>query len=103
MFVLGGIFIPFAEEIFFRGVLYTYLRQHWGFWASAIVSSLIFGAVHGQIAIAGAAAVLGFLLAWIYERSQSLFPAILIHGINNGVKILLLYALLVSGIDISGM
>lgn len=98
MVLLGGIAAPFAEEIYFRGVLYTWLRQRWGVRTGILGSSFVFGLVHGNVAIAGAAFFLGLILAWVYERSDSLWPAVLIHVINNSVKIILLYALLASGL-----
>jgi uncharacterized protein len=100
MLVLGGIAVPFAEEVFFRGVLYKWIRQHWGLWPGVLISSLIFGLVHIDIAVAGAAFVLGIILALIYEYSRSLWSAVLVHAINNSVKIALLYAFLALGLNI---
>jgi membrane protease YdiL (CAAX protease family) len=92
--------VPFAEELFFRGVLYRWLRDRWGLWVGLIASSLVFGALHGDIAVAGATAVMGLVLGWFYERSRSLWPSILIHAINNTVKLVLLYALVATGTPI---
>lgn len=92
--LMGGIVAPIAEELYFRGVLYTWLRQRWGALIAALASSSIFGIAHGNVALSGAAFFLGILLAWVYERSNSLWPAILIHVINNSVKIILLYIML---------
>jgi hypothetical protein len=100
MFVFGGVIVPFAEELFFRGVLYLWLRQRFGFWPALLVSSIVFGALHGEISIGVAAAVLGMVLAWAYENSQSLWPPVIIHVVNNAAKILLLYLLLATGIDL---
>jgi len=98
LFILGGIVIPLAEEVFFRGVLYKWLRERWGVIVGVSVSSLIFGLIHIDIAIAATAFVLGIVLALVYEYSDSLWTAVLIHIINNGVKIILLYLLFVLGI-----
>lgn len=100
MTLLGGLVVPFAEELFFRGVLFGWLRSRWSFWPSALLSGLVFGALHGDIAVGGAAALLGVLLAWVYERSGSLWPGVLVHAINNSFKIVLLYALLASGVKL---
>jgi membrane protease YdiL (CAAX protease family) len=101
MFLLAGLFVPFAEELFFRGVLYTWLREHWSFWPSAIASALLFGAAHGDIAIAAGVAVMGLIQAWVFERSRSLWTTFIIHALNNSVKLLLLYALLAAGLKLS--
>jgi len=103
MFVLAGLVIPFAEELFFSGLLYTWLRQHLGFGLSALISAVIFGAAHGDIAIAAGVAVMGLLQAWIFERSHSLWTTFLIHAINNGFKLILLYALLAAGMNLAGL
>jgi membrane protease YdiL (CAAX protease family) len=102
MFLLGGIAAPIGEELFFRGIFYQWLRDRWGIWAGIIISGLIFGALHGEPSVAGAAAVLGMLLAWVYEHSQSLWAPVLIHVINNSAKIILLYAMLANGSLLTG-
>ncbi|MCJ7660966.1 MAG: CPBP family intramembrane metalloprotease [Anaerolineales bacterium] len=99
IFILGGIIVPIAEEVFFRGVLYKWLRERWGVFIGISVSSFIFGLVHIDIAIAATAFMLGIILALVYEYSNSLWTAILIHIINNGIKIILLYLLFVLGIQ----
>ncbi len=38
----AGIIVPIAEEVFFRGVLFHWLRQGWNFWPAAFVSSVNF-------------------------------------------------------------
>ena len=97
MIILVGIVVPFAEELFFRGILYQWLRTRFGVWVGIIVSSLIFGIFHFDIAIAGAAFILGVLLAWVFERSNSLWPSVLIHSLNNAFKVILLYGMLLLG------
>ena len=99
MLVLGGIIAPFGEELYFRGVIYAWLRQKWGVWVAMFTSSLVFGLLHGEASIAAAAFVLGIILAWSYERSNSLLSPILIHIINNSFKIILLYGLLAAGLS----
>jgi membrane protease YdiL (CAAX protease family) len=101
MFLFGGIIDPFAEELVFRGVLYQWLNDRFGMWPGIAISSLIFGLAHGDVAVGGAAAVLGVVLAWTYEKSHSLWPPVLIHVINNSVKIVLLFGLLATGTKLS--
>jgi membrane protease YdiL (CAAX protease family) len=40
--LFGGVAVPFAEELFFRGVLYRFLRERWGIWIGALVSAVLF-------------------------------------------------------------
>jgi membrane protease YdiL (CAAX protease family) len=97
MLLLAGILAPFGEELFFRAVIYRWLRDQWGIWPAILASSLVFGIVHVDPAVGAAAAVLGVILAWIYERSDSLWAPVLIHVLNNAVKIVVLYAALATG------
>ncbi len=97
MIFFVGIAGPFAEEILFRGVLYNWLRKHWGFIPSALVSSLLFGVMHIEPSIATATFVLGLVIATFYEKSRSLWTAFAIHAVNNTVVVLLLYITLAMG------
>jgi len=103
MLVVAGFFVPLAEELYFRGVLYSALRNHFGIGIGAIVSSLIFGALHGDISIAGATFVMGLVLAYFYEKSRSIWPSVLIHALNNSLKLAAIYILLAFGGDIPGL
>jgi membrane protease YdiL (CAAX protease family) len=95
MVILVGLIVPFAEELFFRGILYQWMRDRFGIWIGVIGSSLLFGIVHGEIAIGTAAFVLGVILAAVYERSHSLWPGVIVHALNNTVKIIFLYVMLI--------
>jgi len=44
-----------------------------------------------------AALLLGIILALVFEYSRSLWSAVLVHVLNNGLKILLLYILVALG------
>jgi hypothetical protein len=101
MLLVGGILAPFAEEVFFRGVLFEWIQFRWGLWIGILASSAIFGIMHGDISVAVAAFGLGIILAWSYHRSQSLWSAVIIHVINNSAKILALYILIALGIPVS--
>ncbi|MCL4505260.1 MAG: CPBP family intramembrane metalloprotease [Chloroflexi bacterium] len=100
MFVLAGMVVPFAEELFFRGMLYTWLRDRWGVWIGTFGSAILFGLAHGNIAIAAGVGFMGLLQAVVYERSRSLWTTFLIHAINNSIKVVLLYMLLAMGVKL---
>jgi membrane protease YdiL (CAAX protease family) len=82
---LGSLIAPFAEELFFRGVLFKWLRQHMGVWASALISAAIFGLGHAFLPAMASAFVLGVAMAVAYEYSRSLWVPIFIHVINNTI------------------
>ncbi len=94
MIVMGGILAPIAEEIAFRGLFFGWLRQRLGFGAAAIVSASFFAVLHGVVLLIPALMAVGLALAWIAERSGSIWPAIVTHGVFNSFMIVTLYAAL---------
>jgi membrane protease YdiL (CAAX protease family) len=83
-----GILGPIGEEIFFRGFAHKTLKRKYGLKKGIILSSLFFGIYHGipwQIPYAFAA---GCILAYVYEKTQSIYTPILFHIINNTVAVL---------------
>lgn len=81
--LLVAVLSPVAEELVFRGVLFTWLRRHLGFWVAGIASALGFACAHGIPSIILPTAILGLLFAWIYERTGSLWPAVVAHVAHN--------------------
>ena len=85
--VVLAVLAPLAEEFFFRGLLYGWLRGFAPFWLTALITSVLFGLAHGEIAHAIAAGILGLALAYIRERSGSLWPPIAAHVVNNLIAV----------------
>lgn len=90
---LGAIFAmalapALAEEIFFRGALLGALSQRLGAVWGLLLSSLLFGIVHLDLAQGGAAVILGLYLGALTLRTGSIHAAILCHGVNNLAAIL---------------
>lgn len=79
---------PLAEEIFFRGFFYGGLRARMPAVAAAILSGLFFGFIHittGNLAVVVQLTMLGIVLALLYERTDSLWPPIFVHTLNNAL------------------
>ena len=89
-----GIFVPVVEEIVFRGAILRILlglfSRSWH-WVAIIFSALIFGAIHLNLAQGLHAFVIGLLLGWMYYRTSSVVPGILLHWINNTVAYLMFH------------
>jgi hypothetical protein len=92
--LLGGLAVPFAEELFFRGVVYPWLRTRLGTWPSVLISSAVFALAHGYLPTVLAAFVIAVPLAWTYERSRSLWVPVTIHMVNNMVVFVMAFAAL---------
>ncbi|MHB1468621.1 MAG: CPBP family intramembrane glutamic endopeptidase [Solirubrobacteraceae bacterium] len=77
---------PICEEILFRGLIFTSLRNWKGPWPAALITGLVFGAVHGTSAPEQdllPLAFLGFALCVLYRVTGSLYPCIAAHALNN--------------------
>lgn len=82
---------PIAEEVLFRGYLYGKLKKYIPWWGAAVLSSILFGFAHGQWNVAVDTFVLGMFLCILRDISGSLWPAILLHMIKNGVAYYFLF------------
>lgn len=87
--ILIAILAPVSEELFFRGMLFGGLRGRMSFLPAALISAAVFGSLHLPTGPSTVPPLIlfGFLLAWVYERSGSLWPAIILHVINNSLAL----------------
>jgi membrane protease YdiL (CAAX protease family) len=81
---------PICEEVCFRGMLFSGLRERLPLIAAAAISGAIFGGLHALTGISAVPPliVFGFLLALLYEKTGSIIPGILLHALNNSVALL---------------
>lgn len=77
-----------TEELFFRGFLLHGLARDWGRWPAILVSAAVFGAFH--VFVQGLSferfiptALLGVCLGWVFVRSGSVWPGMLLHVLHN--------------------
>ena len=77
--IVAGILSPIAEEVVFRGLLYKRMRENMSVAPAIIISSLVFGMIHGNIIQAVYAGLLGALMAYSYERFKTILAPILFH------------------------
>jgi len=88
---------PVVEELFFRGYLLTAFLERTGSAPLAVcASSLVFTSIHALI---GPGAMV-YIFLWslipscLYLKTGSLYPAVLMHALNNVVAYLIIPALL---------
>lgn len=86
-FLLGlfayGMVSPIAEEMVFRGVLYHKCKRYLGVIPGILLSSLLFGILHGNVVQGIYAFFMGLLISAVYERYQSFFVPVLFHAAAN--------------------
>lgn len=80
-----GIVAPFTEEFIFRGVIFKTLNKNISTLGTIIIQALFFGIFHGNLIQGIYATLLGVVLGYITYRTRSLWPAIIIHIINNTI------------------
>ncbi|MDZ7837631.1 MAG: CPBP family intramembrane glutamic endopeptidase [Actinomycetota bacterium] len=78
---------PFSEEIFFRGFLYSAFKKAWGVNAGLFLSSLLFALVHMEVYSFIPIFLIGWMLAYMFEKTRSLFPVIFLHAVYNLILI----------------
>ena len=79
---------PVVEELFFRGgILRVLLRTCRRPWVAIVVSGLIFGIIHMNPVQVAFASVAGILLGWLYWRTRSLIPCMVVHVLNNSFSV----------------
>ncbi len=87
--MLWVIVLPFLQEMFFRGVVYSWLRQFRGPWGAMLVNGLINGVFNLFLVDFFSSVLIAFALAYIYERTGSVLGAYLAHSTLNFVTIVL--------------
>ena len=89
-FISAAIISPIYEEIFYRGFLYRWLRTRIGFVGAILLSSAIFTVVHFPTYNAMPVNFFsGLIFALAYEKTNSIWPSVIIHGLTNGIMVLL--------------
>lgn len=78
-----------CEEVLFRGYVMRSFEKSWGITAAIIVSGILFGMYHLQLANLFPLAAIGILLAFITWVTESIIPAMVAHLVNNGGSVLL--------------
>lgn len=88
--ILGpGLVIPAAEEMIFRGLMFAPLRDRMAFWPAALISAVLFGLYHGNLLQGVYAFLLGLVMAWLYERFQTLAAPWVFHAAANVTSIVI--------------
>lgn len=99
-FIALVVMVPLAEEVMFRGFLFSSLRAKYKFWPATIVTGLLFGIAHLQFGsgapLLWVAAIDTFILScflcYLREEYKSIWPAAFLHAIKNCVAFMVLFS-----------
>ena len=96
VFLMIVVLPPISEEILFRGFLYNKLSKYSSVGVSYVLTSVLFGIAHLEygnlnwIAAVDTMLFSGFLI-YISQRHQSLYSAMLMHALKNGIAFMILF------------
>jgi membrane protease YdiL (CAAX protease family) len=74
---------PLVEELLFRGFIFKGFLKNFGPIVSGLVTSIIFGAAHGQWNVGVDVFGLSLVLCFMAYKTQSLWPSIMLHSTKN--------------------
>ena len=92
----GGLFLmaflpAVCEEVMFRGYILTAMKQKMTLWGAIVLVSLLFGMSHLSLIKLLPTMLLGIALAYAVEQSESIVSSALMHFLNNGLSVFVLY------------
>jgi membrane protease YdiL (CAAX protease family) len=74
---------PILEEIFFRGIILNGLLKNYSPQTSIVISAAIFGIIHLNPWQAIPAFLGGLIMGWMYWKTNSIIPGMILHFANN--------------------
>lgn len=83
VFLLVVFIAPVSEELIFRGVILRMANRSITFLGANILQAMLFGIYHGNLVQGVYAALIGFLLGYIYYKYRSIVAPILLHMLIN--------------------
>lgn len=87
--LISGLIIPVIEELLFRGVVFRVVRRWIAFPWAMIISTVMFGAYHGNLVQFVYAGLCGMVLAYFYEKYSSILVPIFSHAVMNIVALVI--------------
>ncbi|MGP1554194.1 MAG: lysostaphin resistance A-like protein [Prevotella intermedia] len=93
-YLVIGILAPIAEELIFRGAILRVLLDAFGRkgrWPAIALTALLFAVIHGNLAQGTHAFVIGMVLGWLYVRTRSVLPGIVLHWVNNSTAYIMFH------------
>lgn len=86
-FLVTAVLAPVTEELLFRGLIRTELKEYMKPRAAALLGALLFGLYHGNLSQGIYAFLLALCLELVCEWSGCLLPAVFLHAGANGAAV----------------
>jgi membrane protease YdiL (CAAX protease family) len=103
LLVAGIVVAPVVEEVFFRGFVFAGLAKQYGWRAAGVGSSILFALIHFQPLAILPIFILGLIFAYLYYRSRSIWPAVIMHVSTNALALGAAYLLAKAGLTSTGL
>jgi uncharacterized protein len=86
--IIAAVVAPLAEETFFRGFLFQGLMKRLKFEWAVIISAAIFSLAHLSPSGLVPIFILGLMLAWLFNKTRSVWPCIIVHAAYNSIALI---------------
>jgi membrane protease YdiL (CAAX protease family) len=90
-FVTLIVVAPVAEELLFRGFLYGKLKKHMPVWVAILITSALFGFIHGQWNVGLDVFALSIVLCSLREVTGNIWSGMLLHMLKNSVAFFIIF------------
>lgn len=88
---LTAVLPAFCEEFLMRGMFLTALKKSFGTFGTILLAGVAFGLFHQNIIQLFYTAVFGGFMAFLVLRTGSIYPAMVVHFVNNAISVYLGY------------
>jgi membrane protease YdiL (CAAX protease family) len=87
-----GILGPLVEEVVFRGVILQSYQRTGRIVGSIVLSSVLFGMMHMNFNQFAYGAVMGVMLALLYEATGTVLASFIAHAVFNTIEVLIMFS-----------
>ncbi len=82
-----AVWTPLTEELFFRGFIFAGLCPFLGVRWAVVASAVVFSLFHLSAGVLIPVFITGLLLAWLYQKTGTLWPSIVAHAAQNALAV----------------
>ncbi len=92
-FISVAVVAPIVEELTYRGLGF-YLLVPYGTLVAVVGTGVLFGVAHGLLIALPVLVIFGLAVGWLRAKTESVYPSMILHGIFNGVALIVSVAVL---------